>query len=42
MINIESRRFENPKAHHRGWFRVFRFRWAIEVWLGKRWIAISW
>jgi hypothetical protein len=40
-MNIESRKFDNPRAHHRGWFRVFRFGHGIEIWFGKRWISVS-
>jgi hypothetical protein len=27
--------------HHRGWARVFVFRWTVEIWVGDRWFMIG-
>lgn len=28
--------------HHKGWFRVFRFRKGVEIWIGKRVYMVDW
>lgn len=42
MITLENGEFSHPELHHKGWFRVFKFRGIIEIWFGKRWIEIEW
>lgn len=39
-MEIVSRSFSDPKNHHKGWFRVFRFARGIEVWMGSRYFDI--
>lgn len=41
-MNINTGVFDDPKVHHQGWFRVFTFTGAVEIWLGTRWIFIDW
>lgn len=38
---VHSGRFTEHKSHHSGWFKVFRFGSAIEIWLGPRWILFD-
>lgn len=38
---INTGKFSNPKAHHNGRFRVFRFDGSVEIWIGSRWIIFS-
>lgn len=42
MITLENGEFSHPELHHKGWFKVYRFDTAIEVWLGTKWYALHW
>ena len=41
-MNIISGKFSDPKRHHHGWIRRFRFHGGVELWFGKRWILVEW
>lgn len=32
---------ESRLSHHKGWFRVFRFRTVVEIWVGDRWMEVG-
>lgn len=40
-MQIHSGKFSNPQSHHAGYFKVFRFTGAVEIWLGSRWYLIQ-
>lgn len=41
-MNIGSGTFANPKRHHKGWFRVFRFQHGgYEIWFGRKYFWIQ-
>lgn len=41
-MRVYSGYFADPKSHHEGWFRVFRFSGIVEVWFGHYWITVAW
>jgi len=41
-MQVNTGYFAHPKAHHKGRFRVFRFKGMIEFWAGHYWVSVSW
>lgn len=41
-MRIMTGNFEFVEDHHKGWFKVFHFKHALEFWAGSRWLLIEW
>ena len=41
-MNITTGQFDDVEGHHEKWFRVFKFKYMIEIWFGKNWISLDW
>ena len=41
-MEIHTGKFSKTSTHHYGWFRVFRGKGIAEIWLGRRYMTISW
>lgn len=41
-MRVNTGYYNNPKVHHYGWFKYYKFKGLREIWFGKHWITIEW